>query len=191
DPNYPSPSRYMSDCIHPTSEGYGIIHRALVDAYWGATRPVAAISGPETLCLGEVGTWDDASASSSEGRWLLDGSDAGGDDSINVLGNVELTFTLARVAGNGAWEDETSLTVTVVDCSGPPSDTGDTAVTGDSDETGHSDEGGDSSTAEGDAELDAPAGDEGCGCQGGASGLWLLLAPLAVRHRPPRRATGG
>ncbi len=177
DPNYPSPAAYMSDCIHPTSEGYGIIHRALVDAYWGAARPVAGISGPSELCVDETAEFEDRSASATDGRWLLDGEDAGDADVLRVHGSFEMSFTVGRVVSNGAWEDEASMTVSVVDCTSTPGDTADSGQeTGDTGDTGR---------APGDetGTRDEPPPSEGCGCDSGAAvGLLLATVPLARRR---------
>ncbi|MEL6345087.1 MAG: SGNH/GDSL hydrolase family protein, partial [Myxococcota bacterium] len=53
----PSPKNYFADCIHPTHEGYRIIHRALYDRYWGQPAPTAIIEGPAQVCVGDDVQW--------------------------------------------------------------------------------------------------------------------------------------
>jgi len=179
----PSPAEYMADCIHPTSQGYGLIHSALYEAYWAVPAPVAAIDGPTTLCLGEAGTWTDSSIGASDRSWSLDGATAGSDSSLVSTFSVEGTASLTLLVSAGAWEDTSSLVIDVIDCA-----VGDSGTT-DSADTGSGDSGGPTGDDTGPA---GPDDDTGCGCTASSSGGSLLLGVLALvglrRRRPQSRA---
>lgn len=105
---FPSPSRYMSDCIHPTSEGYSLIHGALVAAYWGETAPLADFTPKQQdWCVGDTATFTSTSQGADRLRWSLDGvyQGAGPSISVPIAGNHRISL----VADGGAWEDEEVL----------------------------------------------------------------------------------
>ncbi len=111
-PLLPSPASLMSDCIHPTAIGYRALHDELVDAYWGAAVPTAAVQGaadpvcrglPHTLSTDSVGT----------PTWWIDGTEAGHDAEI-VVTPSDATAVVLRV-DHAAWRDEATATLLVVD----------------------------------------------------------------------------
>ncbi len=111
-PLFPSPSKYMADCIHANHSGYLLIHGALYDAYWGRPAPDAAIQGGGTACVGDSITLRDVSTGAVTRRWKVDGADAG--DAVQIV--VPLTQagprTISLRVDAGAWDDSASVTVT-------------------------------------------------------------------------------
>ncbi len=103
---YPSPSAYMSDCIHPNSTGYELIHQALWDAYWGQDAPVAAFV-PDTadVCSASL-TLTDASVGADRIAWTIDGVAAGSDSTVSLDLSVAGSYTVALRTDAGAWHDE-------------------------------------------------------------------------------------
>jgi lysophospholipase L1-like esterase len=163
----PSPSAYMSDCIHPTSAGYRLIMDALVQEWWGRPEPTADIDGDTQLCAGQPSDFT-AVTDAERLSWLLDGAEVGTDPMVSVtLSAGEHTLTL--VAHSGPWEDRDALTLTALDCD---TGTADTAV----DTAGDSGvDAGDTGPADSGSPEGAPPGR--CGCGGGSAavgGLWLL-----------------
>ncbi|HNH46463.1 MAG TPA: SGNH/GDSL hydrolase family protein [Myxococcota bacterium] len=105
---FPSPARYMSDCIHPTSEGYSLIHSAFVGAYWGESAPIADFTPKQQdWCVGETATFTSTALGADRRRWSVDGvyQGAGPSISVPITGNHRLSL----VADGGAWEDEEVL----------------------------------------------------------------------------------
>ena len=189
DPNLPSPSKYMSDCIHPNAEGYTLIHEVLYEGYWGRTAPVAAIEGNTTVCVGETETWPHASIGEGERRWLLDGVSVGEDESVKATFDEPGTHSLWLLIGAGAWEDSAEMEINAEDCGG--TDTGATDTGGPAEDTGPGG-GGDSGAQDGgDDTASPPSGsptqtESSCGCKGGsAAGLFFLgiLGTLQRRRR--------
>ena len=115
----PSPSRTMADCIHPTGEGYRILHDRLVAAYWGAAPPIAACGGCATqACRGEPVTLTSTSAGASDTTWRVGERAATGDAltwTPTEVGRVEVQLTAHRMA----WTDAITHAVEVADCSAP------------------------------------------------------------------------
>ncbi|MGM0576483.1 MAG: GDSL-type esterase/lipase family protein [Myxococcota bacterium] len=114
-PLLPSPSEYMSDCIHPTSEGYSLILGALVDGYWGIPKPDAVIAeGDLSVCVGDTATLTDGSTNASERAWTVDGAAQGGGASVTVPTSAAGTTPVGLEVRNGAWEDTDEVEVTIV-----------------------------------------------------------------------------
>lgn len=114
----PSPSQFMADCFHLTSQGYRIIHDELVANYWDSfTPPTASFTNDGTaLCLGNTLTLTNASTGQTSVRWFVDGQDAGTANSISVdldtVGNVDLELR----AFNQVWSDVATQTIVVDPC---------------------------------------------------------------------------
>ncbi len=186
-PDRPSPAEYLADCIHPTSQGYGLIHSALYEAYWGLPAPVAAIDGPESVCTGETETWTDLSTGAAEVFWSLDGTDIGSSASVELTFEALGSATLALLAAAGAWEDEASLPIEVVACETQDTSTSDTADP-DSADTDASDSGREGDGPGSGDSGDSPAADDsGCGCAESPfrpeSLLLVLAGTLSVGFR--------
>ena len=103
----PSPSKYMSDCIHPTSEGYSLIHEAFVEDYWGLPEPGATIDGPTDVCVGDPATFTGTTPDAQVRTWTLDGVAAGSDPTLAFTALADVTVGLR--ADSGAWTAEDSV----------------------------------------------------------------------------------
>ena len=116
----PSPAEYMSDCIHPTSEGYGIVHAAWVDEYWGVDEPTIAIEGEATVCVGDPRTL--TATSSGSVTWSIDGVSVGTGSSLSVPTDTAGTYAVTARADAGAWDASDTLSVTVWQAPAPTID---------------------------------------------------------------------
>ncbi|MDP2313050.1 MAG: SGNH/GDSL hydrolase family protein [Pseudomonadota bacterium] len=126
----PSPSGYMSDCIHPTSAGYTIVHEAWVDAYWGLDAPTVAIAGPTDACVGDTLTLTAATAGAVRVAWTVDGIAAGTGDTLVVATESPGERAVSARAHAGAWDAEDGATVTVWAAPAPTIDGPDAQVSG-------------------------------------------------------------
>lgn len=184
DANYPSPSHYMADCIHPTGEGYRLVHDVLVDAYWGVAAPTPAIAGPTTVCVGDQATWTDSSVGTTDTLWSLDGVESSLGTSLVRTFEVEGAHVVALTAAAGAWEATASIDVVVDPCFGDDSGASDSAVEEDS--AGNLDSGGLADTAD---EATSASAEGECGCGTVAmGGIVPLLPALALIRRRGRVA---
>ncbi|MCB9766005.1 MAG: hypothetical protein H6739_39890 [Alphaproteobacteria bacterium] len=111
---FPSPSRYMSDCIHPNHDGYLLIMQALYDDYWGRSAPTAAMS-PEggAYCVDETAVFTGVSGGAAEQHWYMDGAHVGEGSTLELAFDAPGSHTLEIEARNGAWVDSVTATVEV------------------------------------------------------------------------------
>ncbi len=109
----PSPSAYMSDCIHPTSQGYTIVHEAWVDTYWGVDAPTVAIDGPTDACVGDTLTLTAATSGAERVSWTVDGVAAGTGETLVLATDTPGARAVAVRADAGAWDDSDEATVNV------------------------------------------------------------------------------
>lgn len=107
----PSPAEYMSDCIHPTREGYGLVHEALFAAYWGRPEPTVRLAGATDACVGDTVTLSAGGTDIGRLAWYLDGVPAGSDASFTVT-PAPGTMTIEVRATSGAWSASDALTLT-------------------------------------------------------------------------------
>ncbi|MCB9681678.1 MAG: SGNH/GDSL hydrolase family protein [Alphaproteobacteria bacterium] len=117
----PSPASRMSDCIHPTSHGYRVLHDGLVHLYWDVAEPTAQLSGAPTgpVCAGTTVSLGDRSLGAEARLWWVDGDEVGSDVDLDVLvPRGSLPVRLRTYAG--AWHDDVDLTLEGVD---PPAAT--------------------------------------------------------------------
>jgi lysophospholipase L1-like esterase len=110
---FPSPSEYMSDCIHPTSEGYTIVHEAWVGEYWGVDEPTVSITGDADACVGGALVLTADTTGAERVSWTIDGAAAGTGDTLSVPTATAGTLAVAARADAGAWDDTDELPVTV------------------------------------------------------------------------------
>lgn len=112
----PSPSEYMSDCIHPTSEGYTLIHEALYDAYWGLDEPTVSLDGATDVCVGDTLELTAATTGAQRVTWWVDGAVAGTSSTLSLPTTTPGTAAVTVRADAGAWDatDEASVTVWAV-----------------------------------------------------------------------------
>ncbi len=109
----PSPAEYMSDCIHPTSEGYTIVHEAWVGEYWGVDEPTVAIAGDTDVCVGDALVLTAETTGAPRVSWTIDGAAAGTGDNLSVPTATAGTFAVDARADAGAWDDTDAIAVTV------------------------------------------------------------------------------
>ena len=119
-PLLPSPAKYMSDCIHPTAQGYLLLMSALVAAVdWGApvlppTPPSAAISAPATEgCSGATLPFTSTSTGATTLRWLLDAALVGTGPSLQLGLPAAGPHTLALEATGSGGVDVATVALTV------------------------------------------------------------------------------
>ena len=189
----PSPSRYMSDCIHPNSEGYSIIMDELAEAWWGMDEPVAALGGPAELCLGETARFESRSQSAERLRWELDGADLGDGDSVAFTPEAAGSLGVSLEAHNGPWDDLATLTLTVTDCSTPADEDTAPPGSGGEDSGRQADSGDPEPAAGGSGEGTAPTAGGCGGCASGSGrrgGLGLVLAGLLLSTRERCQRSG-
>ena len=111
-PLLPSPSQYMADCIHPTSQGYTLIHQALFDAYWALPAPIAGINAAQTsFCVGESGVF--TANGNYPASWYLDGQFVTSGSQFQTTWLTPGLHSLELSVRNGAWVDTTSVSITV------------------------------------------------------------------------------
>jgi MYXO-CTERM domain-containing protein len=108
---FPSPSQYMNDCIHPTSQGYSLIHEVLWLNYWGLPEPTAQITTDDaTVCVGETATFE--FTGEGEAWWSVDAQLQASGPSFELLMDSPGIRLVELEVHNGAWTDSTSMQVT-------------------------------------------------------------------------------
>ena len=180
----PSPSSYMSDCIHPNHAGYTLITEALAEAWWGRPQPTAAISGPDAVCAGEPIQLEADTQDAERVQWLLNGAPFSDSDTVDILPASPGSLGFSLVAHSGPWDSRDDLTITVRDCTSGGDDTAPPEDSAAQDSAPDSDP---SSDPDGTPDTDTSSGTPGgCGATRGA-GL-LLLGLLWRRRRRPSEA---
>jgi MYXO-CTERM domain-containing protein len=107
----PSPSEYMSDCIHPTSEGYSLVHDALYDGYWGQPEPTVALDGATDVCVGDTVALSASGSNIARYAWYVDGVYSSSDGTLSLTPAAG-TSTIEVRAMSGAWSATDSATLT-------------------------------------------------------------------------------
>jgi hypothetical protein len=113
-PLFPSPSKYMADCIHGTSQGYSLLMDVLVDYYWGKAAPTASIGAASSACVGEALTLTSTSVGADALVWTVDGAPAGSQPTVTLDTSAPGTQSVTLVAIAGAWSDSSTVDVTVM-----------------------------------------------------------------------------
>ncbi|MDP2308899.1 MAG: SGNH/GDSL hydrolase family protein [Pseudomonadota bacterium] len=126
----PSPSSYMSDCIHPTSAGYTLVHEAWVDTYWGLDAPTVSLAGPTDVCVGDALTLTAATSNAERVAWTVDGVPSGAGDTLVLPTETPGERAVTVRAHAGAWDAEDAATVTVWAAPAAAIDGPDAAVAG-------------------------------------------------------------
>ncbi len=112
----PSPSSLMSDCIHPTSEGYRLVHEALWDGAFALPEPTAGLEVPEKVCVDDASfRLRSTSADASAWRWNIDGEQIGTDEHLTPPTPAPGLHTARLWVRNGAWTDSIEAPFEVVD----------------------------------------------------------------------------